>query len=67
MIFNHKFKIDCSPLLNIDNKNLNRVFSFKYLGCISTKNMCEASDMEKYGSALTRVLVFYSGNLIFLT
>ena len=37
MIFNNRSKINCSPLLNIDSKNLNRVLSFKYLGCILTE------------------------------
>ena len=54
MIFNNKLKVDCSPLLNIDDKNLNRVFSFKYLGCILTENMCEASDMEKCMAAFNK-------------
>ena len=54
MIFNNKLKIDCCPLLNIDNKNLNRMFNFKYLGCILTENMCEASDMEKCIAAFNK-------------
>ena len=57
MIFNYKLKIDCCPLLNIDYKNLNRVFSFKYLGCILTENMCKASDMEKCMAAFNKSFV----------
>ena len=53
MIFNNRSKIDCSPLLNIDSKNLKSV-SFNYLGCILTENMCEASDMEKCMAAFNK-------------
>ena len=59
MIFNNKLKIDCCPLLNIDNKNLNRVFGFKYLGCILTENMSEASDMEKCKAAFKSFVVLF--------
>ena len=49
-----RLKINFSPLLNIDNKNLNRGLSFKYLGCILTENICEASDMEKCMAAFNK-------------
>ena len=46
MIFNDKFNRAYNSVTLIEDQSMTRVYSFKYLCCFLTEDMCDADDIE---------------------